>query len=205
VTTLGQVGRDPILERLQAQLVQAGDLGGERWFGREVGEGGAGPQRERIAQGRARAAGAPLRESCLVQEVFEACRVEIVLGDAQHVAGDAAFDVLGPDRFSKVRDVAVERPARRVRRILAPHLIDQGVCRYQLVHSNQEVRQHRSLLGASERNRAVVDRHLERAQDLEPHPRTVRSARPQGKIRPARKARPDSRSVHRSQPWTPSL
>ena len=80
---LGEVGGDPLLERLQTQLVEPSDLARERRFEREVGEGGTGPQRERFAQQVLRTARAPVREPGLAQEPLEALRVQLVGSDVQ--------------------------------------------------------------------------------------------------------------------------
>jgi hypothetical protein len=61
------------------------------------------------------------------------------------------------------------------------------------------------LLGATERDGPVVAHRLERTEDLESHPRNVRPAAALGKVRPAGKARPRSRNVHRPQPLRVSL
>ena len=60
-------------------------------------------------------------------------------------------------------------------RLAAPHLVDEGLGGHQLVRADEEVREHRPLLGPTERDRTFGTRHVERAEDLEAHPRTVRA------------------------------
>jgi hypothetical protein len=79
-----QVGLDSALERRQARLLEAGDLGlGERLVG-QVGERGAAPQRQGIPQqrgGRRR-----IRYARVRHESLEAMQIELVLAEPQHVA-----------------------------------------------------------------------------------------------------------------------
>ncbi len=72
-----EVGRDPLLERLEPQLVEAGDLAGERRSARGR-RTPARPQRERLAQRSRTRPGSPFGGPRLAHERLEPGRVELV-------------------------------------------------------------------------------------------------------------------------------
>ena len=78
-----------VLERDEAYLLEAGDLGLREGRVREVGERRSAPQRQRVveaARSRLRVAGRQ-RGGALAHEALEAPAVQPIRRDAQHVAG----------------------------------------------------------------------------------------------------------------------
>ena len=170
-----EVGLDPQLDRRQPDLLQTSDRRlGEALVG-EVGERGAPPQRQRLAQplrgvGR-QAAGAQTPR--LVHQPFELVEIEIVGLDPDQVARRPRGQHVLRKRLAKSRYMHVKRLVGALRRVLAPELVDQPVGGDDVVGMEQKHREKRARLGTAEGDLAAFVPHLERAQDPELHLKLV--------------------------------
>src|SRR5262245_59682969 len=108
VPTDGQVCLDAPLERNQAKLLEAHDLGLREGLPPEVGEGRPAPEAECIAERSRSLVGRGLPR--LLDELLEAKEVELVGCDPDQISGPAGDDhVARPERFPQLRDVILER------------------------------------------------------------------------------------------------
>ncbi len=156
----GEPGFDAILFGLQPLLAEAGDLsGGERLIG-ELHERVAVPFVERVveqAQGAGRVADSQ-RSSSVGGAPFEAKRVDeisfetqgIARGFADEHAGGRTPSAFGLQAAAQVGDVRLDRCRRRVRRGLAPQLVDQPIEGDDLVQVHQQDAQHGALARRTE-------------------------------------------------------
>jgi hypothetical protein len=131
VAAEGEVGLDPVLERRQAGVGDAGDLRpGERLVG-EVGERVAAPQSqcraEELARARRVAICKPL--SRFFDQRLEPLAVDLSGRRQEHVAAAARLQHIAAERLAQVRDVDLDRLRRRRRWPLAPELVDQAIAR----------------------------------------------------------------------------
>ena len=173
-----QIGLQPTLERSQAKLLKAEDLGLEERLRGEVCERGPPPQRERVSQERRRLRGRG--RSGLLDEPLEAKQVELIGGDLQEVPVLTRDDRLARrNRLAQAGDVVLERVRRRPRRAGAPELVDQAVGRDHLVRMREQDREERPLACAAECEPAPVVCNLQRAEDPELHVVAGSSARAQ--------------------------
>ena len=160
VATGVEVCGDPRLEHREPALVQPRGLGpGESLVG-EVREGGAPPERERLAKrvGLARGRGA---------RTFD---VQLALPDADEVAGRTRDDAVGAEHLPQGVHVHLEGTERRGRWRLAPDAVDQTVRGHRLVRVEEEEREERARPLSTERDlHPVVPPHLERPEQPELH------------------------------------
>ena len=172
-----QLGRDLLLDGLQAQLLEPGDVASERGLAGQVGQGRPSPQAERLGErdlGRPRLQGAVTR---LAKQPLEPDRVHLVGVGVEEVPGGPALDRVGPQRGPQARDVDLERRLGILGELLPPDGVDQLLGRNDLVRGQHQVGEHDPLLRAPERDRAVTVGDLERSEDPETHGPTVRSSR----------------------------
>ena len=80
-----QVGLDPLLERLQAQLLQAQALDAGERLARELGERRTAPESERVLELVGRDVGG--LTPCLIEQTSEAVQVEPLEVELEYVAG----------------------------------------------------------------------------------------------------------------------
>ena len=73
------------------------------------------------------------------------------------------------ERLAQLGDAHLQRRAARIRRLLAPQVVDEPVGRHDLVNAQQQNREQRALLGARQRHQRVAVGDLERAEDPEVH------------------------------------
>ena len=178
----------------EPQLLEPGDLGRERRLGRR-GRRRRAPSTARAPRRRtapARPGSRSRRRASRRRRSNRAASSSSSVG-MQDVAGRAALDALGAERLSEVRDVAVERPARRLGRLARPRPgrsgRPPGPARWRGRSGGRGPAVAWARRAGSGRLRPDG---RDRAQHLETHPRTVRSGAAVGKVRPARKARPRS-------------
>ena len=171
VPTERELGLAEQLECVQPPFLEPFPLGlGER-LGGEVGERRAVPEPERLpeqARGRVGVTGSQLPPGAADQR-FEALQVELAWLDDEPVAGSARLDSAGAERLAEPGDVDLERLDRRGRRLLAPERVDQGLARHRFARAQQQSRQDRALLRASDVDRAAVRADLDRPKDPEFH------------------------------------
>jgi hypothetical protein len=152
-----QVLFDLLLETGEAQLLQTGDLGlGEAPIA-EVGERGASPQREGLAQ----------RALCL--QPLEARQIQLVGLHAKHVAAGLRLQAILAELLAQLRDVDLKRLDGRFGRLLLPERVDQPVAGDDPVGLDQEQGQERSVLLPAQIERPAVREHLKRAEDAKVH------------------------------------
>ena len=158
---------DPVLERGQPELVEAGDLALEERLEREVGERGPAPERERVAQG----CGALGRRQGprVVHQALEPAGVDRAGVDAQQVAGRAGLDHFLAERVPEPRDGVLHDRVGRRRRVRAPEVVDQRVHRDDRPRVQQEVGEHRALSRATKRRTRTRRARLEWSEQEELH------------------------------------
>jgi hypothetical protein len=162
------VGIDAVLQRRQPDFVQACDLPTREGLVFQIGKGRPAREGERLAQqpGRRRGSGA----ARLVDERFEAVEVQLPGLYREHISRRlGAKNPRGQDA-AQVRDMHLQRLAGRLRRAIAPQLVDEAVGRDDLVAMQEQDRQEPPLLGRAEANRAPFVDDLQRAKDSEVHP-----------------------------------
>ena len=153
-----EVGVDPLLERAQAQLLEA----------RRVELRRAAPERERVTQSRRR--DCRLGAACGRDQVVEAGEIDLLARDGGRVAGRAALDQVGAERAAQLRDIDLQRVLRRLGRLVAPQLVDQPLGGDGLARAEQQRGEERARLRAGDREQAVAVGDLERAEQAELHP-----------------------------------
>ncbi len=175
----GEIGLDPLLERGEAQLLEARDFRLRERLVREVGERVPAPQIEGVVEqfGGGRRISGGGRPRSLAELMLEALRVEPVRLDPEQVAAGARQHdlarrspcALGLERLAKLRDVHLERVRRGLGRPRPPQVVDQAIARNHRVGVQQQDREKRPLLGRSERKRLVLVENLKRSEDPEIH------------------------------------
>ena len=164
----GEVLLERLLDRGQAQLLQAADLEPRERLGGDVVERRSPPEGERLARGS------------LGHELLEAARVELARADPQLIAVPARDDlravVRGPERLAQLRDVDLDHLVRRRRRRLAPEAVDQrlGRDRGSLVEGEQG--EQRARLPRADGDRLVVDARLHGSEKSKVHSNAPRRA-----------------------------
>src|SRR5262245_5099759 len=153
-----ELGVDPLLDRSEAQLLEARDLAlGEGVVG-EIGERRSAPERERLGQRRrTRRRVAAVRSD----GPLEAGEVELLGLDVEQVAGRARIQSLRREQLAQVGDIDLEGRPRRLRGALAPEAVDQRVAGNDLVRMQEENREQGALLAPTQGERAVALAHLQ--------------------------------------------
>jgi hypothetical protein len=147
VTAGFEVRVDCLLGGAQPELLQPPNLGGgERLVG-QVGERLAAPQCERVTAAR------------LVDQAFEADRVDVAVRQAQLVAATVGDDLgaVALEDAAQVRHVELHHLRRARRRVLAPQAFGESVDRDRLPDPERQHRQDGALLGRPERNRPAIE------------------------------------------------
>ena len=151
VAAAGQLGRDPELGGVQAELGQAFGLRLDQRRRRDIGQRAAVPERERLGQlGRRslRIAGG-VRAPALADQGLEHLGVGVPRGQAQQVArsaGDQERAVGVTEQPAQPEHVDADEVARLGRRRLPPYLVDQDVGGDDLPGVDQQRGQHRTPL-----------------------------------------------------------
>ena len=159
---------DGELVRAEPELLEATDLGGGERLVREIVERGAAPQRKRLARLCALPAVGPC---CLGDHALEAGGVDTVGRHAQLVAAPAGEDlsVVAAEQLAQMRDVQLHHLGSARRRVLAPQTLDQSIGGDRRVGPERQHRQHRTLLGGAERDRAIVEADLDQTEKTDFH------------------------------------
>ena len=168
VATAGEVRLDPPLQRVQPHLVEPQRLGHEQAALRRSRRArarararaprrrpptppGAGPSRERVGAGR--------------RALLEAVDVAAAALDVEHVGVAPRLDRVAPERPAQIRDVALDDVARRRRRGIAPHLVDQAPDRDRPVRADHEHGEHGAATRAADGDDTVAVEHLQRTEN----------------------------------------
>ena len=163
----GQLGVDARLERLEPQLLEAGDLGLRERLVRKVGERRAAPEIQRLAQLARRPLG--VGHTRLVRQALEACHVKLGAVDAQDVTRRTRHQAAVSEHLAQPRHVELDALGCGRGRRRAPEVVEQAVDRDDLVGVQQKHRQQRALLAAADHQYAIALEHLQWAQQPEFH------------------------------------
>ena len=159
---------DLVLQGGEPHLLEARDLPFERRGVRQIREGSTAPQRQRLAEARDRLSGIH-RElaSRAAEQALESKDVHLVRLRVQDVPGRPAFDPFGTQCAPQMGDVALDRVAGRLRRLLLPEPVDQLVHRDDVSGGEEQMREDQPLLRPAEGDRPPAVGHLERPQRAE--------------------------------------
>jgi hypothetical protein len=141
-------GPHQLLERTDAQLLQAPDLALGELLVANVEKRRAAPEPERLAEKAGLLAGALVAGKD--QKSLEAPRVDGVLADREAVAVARRLEERETERPAEGRDRVVERGARRARSAIAPQVVDQLVRRSCFTRVENERGDERAELPAAE-------------------------------------------------------
>ncbi len=126
-----EVRLDPLLQRLQPQLVQTGDLGLREGLVADVVESVASPQLEGLAE-LSRRLGRVLGGECFAsrgEELLEPMCVKFFRGEYEGIPGSSRLESFDPDDRAQARDIGPKRRLRCRGRISLPELFDQHITR----------------------------------------------------------------------------
>jgi hypothetical protein len=168
VSSEREIGFEPPLERGNAELFETRDFDLRERLVREFGERRPAPKIESIAQSLRRELGRRLLR--VPDQRLEAKQVELVRADADQVTGLLRGNrVVGSQRFTELRDVVLQRVGGGPGRMRSPELVDEPVCRDDLVRTGEKEREKCPLPRAAKRERMAMLDDLERPQDSELH------------------------------------
>ena len=105
----------------------------------------------------------------VLHQALEAREVELILVDAQQVAGRLRLQAVLAERLAQLRDVDLERLLRCLRRLFLPERVDQAGGGNDLVGVQEKHRQQRPVLGACQVHHSLSLDHIERTEDPELH------------------------------------
>ena len=175
VASEGEIRVDPLLQRTQALLLEACDLGGAGAEERCVGEHLAAPEPERFPRELGSQAMMTIvrRGAGCRKEARRLEHVEESAAELESVAGAAPSDgrLMRLEKRAKTGDVTLDRVSGGSGRVLTPDVVDQPLDRNDFVRMQEQHGEHDALLRASERHRDPVDADLEWPEDEEPEPR----------------------------------
>ena len=170
VAAAGEVGVDPVLDRAQPCLPQAGGLGLDAHTRLDVGQRLASPEAERLAEhrrrlGRVAGGGATSR---LLDQLEELMLVDDVVGDGEPVARCHQLEergrVGGAEQLAHRGHSDLQHPPRAVRGQRRPELLHEPVGADHAAAPDHQQRQQRPLLRCGRRDVDAVDHHLQRPQ-----------------------------------------
>ena len=170
-----QLRLDPLLDGLDAQLLEPGALGGGERIVCELGQRGPAPELERLAERRRGGGGVAVGEqpAPVPEQPLEPQRVDLAGVDLEHVAGwprrQRGRAPGRRERLAQLRDPYAQRRASARRWLAAPDLVEQAVLGDDLAGAEQQAGEQRALARPTERQPAspVVD--LERSEYAEVH------------------------------------
>ena len=151
VMTQLQLGLQTILGDRQAQSFQPGHLGRHRSGGRHVGQDGAAPQAQRVAEPRGGGVGAATGEAGPAEpgQPLEPAGVDVVVGDDQLVAalpGHQPAARLVAEPAPQPQHVVLDRADRGPRRSVTPDLVGEPVGRHDPAVLDEQDRENEPLL-----------------------------------------------------------
>src|SRR5439155_14553653 len=149
-----KVGVDSLLESVDSQLLEPADLALSEGLEGEIRKGRPPPKREAVPQLHRSLAG--LRLPSFGQQALEARGVELLALEPEHVARRRRDNRLSAEQPAKLRDEILERGGCRLRRVLAPQLIDDPISRDDRARVEEEQTEESSLPRTSERDGSVL-------------------------------------------------
>ena len=160
-----EIGRDPILEYAQPQILQAMDVVLREVLQLRVGKRPASPESKRLAEHGRPPLGLFLPRRA--EDVLETGEIELTSIKREHVAVRPCLEETGSQQLSQLRDGVLEGRRRSSRRMLSPELIDETLSRDRLVRPQEQQRQQRALVATAERQCLLPVAHLEGTEDPE--------------------------------------
>ena len=169
-----EVALDPVHQRRDTQLVQPCHLVAAQRFQLQPRERGATPESKRFPEafGSALELTVRHRSAGLGHDLLHHCGVELFWLEAQPIAPRSRRDgivTLPREHPTQLRDIDVDRLARRRRRRFPPQVVDQALARDELVRVQEEDGEDETLLERPQRNRLALVEHFERPKDPEFH------------------------------------
>jgi hypothetical protein len=167
VAAEGELRLDPLLERLESQLLETHDLPtGELLVGK-LGKRRTAPERERLPQTLERAVGR--ERSRLGNQLPEAIKVELSRLDPDQIAARPGDDDVFAKGLAELRYVYVEPFRGRVGWPAAPQQLHQPCGGNDLVRPQEQDGEQSALPGPGHRNEARSVAHLEWTEHCELH------------------------------------
>jgi hypothetical protein len=144
----------------------------------EVGEGRAAPERRRLpeSRGRGRGVSGGASSASRIDELRAPDGIDVPWLDGEDVAAGPGLEPggLGAEDLAQVRDVHPEASGGGLHRRGRPHLLDQPLGGDDLVGVEEQQRERRPLLAATEGHQPAVDAGLQRTE----HPDVQRHEHP---------------------------
>ena len=103
----------------------------------------------------------------LRDQSLEAAQIELIRVDLEHIAGRFPHQRLSADQSAQLSHDVLERSPDRLRRLLAPHLVDDAVGRHDRADVEQQEREHCPLPLSAEGERPRLVHHLDWTEDPE--------------------------------------
>ena len=150
---------EPVLPCGHARFFEPGGFGHHRVFELDVRQGRPAPEPERFSQARR-----PLLRRLapgLSDDALEAVDIDRIPRNVEQVTRRASHEHLGTEHLPEVRDEVLERADCRLRRFVAPELVDEPIRRNDLSRAQREEREQGTLLLAAHVEDATVDVDLE--------------------------------------------
>ena len=158
------VGRDPLFDRDQAELVESADLVLRPLLERELRERRAAPQLERPDEQRASLVrGRPAR---VAQQPLEASGVDLLGRHREQVARGPRHEDVRSERLPQRHDGVLQRRGRGLRRLGAVELVDELLGRHHPARAEEQRDEQRTLVSAPR----------ERSPPARPSPRAGRGS-----------------------------
>ena len=131
-----ELGLEAVLEGVHAELLEPALLPDRPGLELEVDVGAAAPERECLAE--LSCARLRLERARLGDEPLEAGGVQRLRVDRQEVAGRPGHEHVRPEQLAQRRDRSLQRRHRRLRRLVAPELLDELRRRDDLVRVQEQ-------------------------------------------------------------------
>jgi len=133
----------------------------------EVGESGAVPERERLAEDgcRRRRVARGERLATLARQPHEAVQVDALWLELEPVSGRSSGDQIGAERFPELRNVDLDGMRRGVGHLTRPQGLDEAVDGDDVAGLECEHRQERAGLRPSQDDGTAASRRLERPEE----------------------------------------
>ena len=162
-----EVGREPLLERVQAQVGEPPAGGVGEGLRSELGERGPAPERQRLAKeldaprGIRRLAGQ-------LRQHLEPGQIDILRGRREEITGRPSLDCFRSECLPQLRDVALEHLRGAPRWRFAPEVFDQALGRNDSSGVEQQPPEQGTRLAARQRDGLPVLDGLERPEQAKP-------------------------------------
>jgi hypothetical protein len=175
VLTERELRIDPLLDRVQAQVLETLNLQSCERFELQIGQRPAAPHRLRLAHHHRGVLRIVLlqRATAVGDVLFERLQVQLPWLDAKHVPGRAREQpripvaVAAGERLTKTRDLHAKRLLGAVSGQIAQQRVDQPLARHDPAGVAQKQRQQRPLPRPADSHRRIVEQNLQRPENPE--------------------------------------